>query len=46
MITPSLDEMINVAKEMERRKFKVPLLIGKKRVRRERGREGKKRERR
>ncbi len=28
MITPSLDEMINVAKEMDRRGLKVPLLIG------------------
>ncbi|MGI8562091.1 MAG: methionine synthase [Candidatus Dormibacter sp.] len=28
LITPSLDEMVNVAKEMERREFKVPLLIG------------------
>lgn len=28
LITPSLDEMINVAKEMERQKFTVPLLIG------------------
>ncbi len=28
LITPSLDEMIHVAKEMERRKFKLPLLIG------------------
>jgi 5-methyltetrahydrofolate--homocysteine methyltransferase len=28
LITPSLDEMVNVAKEMERLKFKIPLLIG------------------
>jgi 5-methyltetrahydrofolate--homocysteine methyltransferase len=28
LITPSLDEMVNVAKEMQRREFKVPLLIG------------------
>ena len=28
LITPSLDEMVHVAKEMERRKFKTPLLIG------------------
>jgi 5-methyltetrahydrofolate--homocysteine methyltransferase len=28
LITPSLDEMINVASEMERREMKVPLLIG------------------
>jgi 5-methyltetrahydrofolate--homocysteine methyltransferase len=28
LITPSLDEMVFVAKEMERRGFKVPLLIG------------------
>jgi len=28
LITPSLDEMVGVAKEMERLKFKVPLLIG------------------
>ena len=28
LITPSLDEMVNVAKEMERQHFKVPLLIG------------------
>ena len=28
LITPSLDEMVGVAKEMERRNFKVPLLIG------------------
>jgi 5-methyltetrahydrofolate--homocysteine methyltransferase len=28
LITPSLDEMVNVAKEMERQGFKVPLLIG------------------
>jgi 5-methyltetrahydrofolate--homocysteine methyltransferase len=28
LITPSLDEMIYVAKEMERQKFTVPLLIG------------------
>ncbi|GAM22664.1 hypothetical protein SAMD00019534_058390 [Acytostelium subglobosum LB1] len=28
LITPSLDEMIYVASEMERLKFKVPLLIG------------------
>lgn len=28
LITPSLDEMINVAKEMERRELKTPILIG------------------
>jgi 5-methyltetrahydrofolate--homocysteine methyltransferase len=28
LITPSLDEMIHVAREMERQQFKVPLLIG------------------
>lgn len=28
LITPSLDEMIIVAREMERRKMKIPLLIG------------------
>ena len=28
LITPSLDEMVTVAKEMERTKFKIPLLIG------------------
>ena len=28
LITPSLDEMVHVAKEMERNGFKVPLLIG------------------
>src|SRR5207302_8722327 len=28
LITPSLDEMAHVAKEMEREGFKVPLLIG------------------
>jgi 5-methyltetrahydrofolate--homocysteine methyltransferase len=28
LITPSLDEMITVAKEMERRNMKIPLLIG------------------
>lgn len=28
LITPSLDEMCHVAKEMERRKFTIPLLIG------------------
>ncbi|HIO93085.1 MAG TPA: methionine synthase [Leucothrix mucor] len=28
LITPSLDEMVNVAKEMERQGFEVPLLIG------------------
>ena len=28
LITPSLDEMVFVAREMERRRFKVPLLIG------------------
>ena len=28
LITPSLDEMVHVAREMERRHFKVPLLIG------------------
>ena len=28
LITPSLDEMVNVAKEMQRRKLDLPLLIG------------------
>src|SRR6202012_448399 len=28
LITPSLDEMVHVAKEMEREKFDLPLLIG------------------
>jgi len=28
LITPSLDEMVYLAKEMERKNFKVPLLIG------------------
>jgi 5-methyltetrahydrofolate--homocysteine methyltransferase len=28
LITPSLDEMVHVAKEMEKQGFKVPLLIG------------------
>ena len=28
LITPSLDEMVHVAKEMEREGFDVPLLIG------------------
>ncbi len=28
LITPSLDEMVHVAREMEREKFTVPLLIG------------------
>lgn len=28
LITPSLDEMIHVAKEMERKGLKTPLLIG------------------
>ncbi|HEX6083399.1 MAG TPA: methionine synthase, partial [Thermoanaerobaculia bacterium] len=28
LITPSLDEMVHVAREMERRNFRVPLLIG------------------
>ncbi len=28
LITPSLDEMVHVAKEMERRGFQIPLLIG------------------
>lgn len=28
LITPSLDEMVHVAKEMERLQFRVPLLIG------------------
>jgi 5-methyltetrahydrofolate--homocysteine methyltransferase len=28
LITPSLDEMVNVAKEMERREIRLPLLIG------------------
>jgi 5-methyltetrahydrofolate--homocysteine methyltransferase len=28
LITPSLEEMVNVAKEMERRNMKLPLLVG------------------
>src|SRR4029450_1868012 len=28
LITPSLDEMVHVAREMERQSFKLPLLIG------------------
>ena len=28
LITPSLDEMVHVAKEMQRREFNIPLLIG------------------
>ncbi|MBU2710755.1 methionine synthase [Zooshikella harenae] len=28
LITPSLDEMVHVAKEMQRQAFKIPLLIG------------------
>ncbi len=28
LITPSLDEMVHVAKEMERKNMKIPLLIG------------------
>src|SRR5256885_11736487 len=28
LITPSLDEMVHVAREMERRKLQLPLLIG------------------
>ncbi|MFT5722124.1 MAG: 5-methyltetrahydrofolate--homocysteine methyltransferase [Motiliproteus sp.] len=28
LITPSLDEMVNVAKELERRGLKIPLMIG------------------
>src|SRR5207302_10269028 len=28
LITPSLDEMVHVAREMEREGFRVPLLIG------------------
>jgi len=28
LITPSLDEMVHVAREMERQQFKLPLLIG------------------
>ncbi|MCB0665415.1 MAG: methionine synthase, partial [Saprospiraceae bacterium] len=28
LITPSLDEMVHVAKEMQRRNFRLPLLIG------------------
>lgn len=28
LITPSLDEMVHVAKEMERQKFQIPLMIG------------------
>ena len=28
LITPSLDEMVHIAKEMQRQNFKVPLLIG------------------
>jgi 5-methyltetrahydrofolate--homocysteine methyltransferase len=28
LITPSLDEMVHIAKEMERQKFEIPLMIG------------------
>ena len=28
LITPSLDEMVNVAREMERQGFRIPLLVG------------------
>ncbi len=28
LITPSLDEMVHVAKEMQRQGFTIPLLIG------------------
>jgi 5-methyltetrahydrofolate--homocysteine methyltransferase len=28
LITPSLDEMVTVAKEMKRRGMKIPVLIG------------------
>ncbi|NND34077.1 MAG: methionine synthase, partial [Saprospiraceae bacterium] len=28
LITPSLDEMVHVAREMKRRNFKIPLLVG------------------
>ena len=28
LITPSLDEMVHIAKEMQRLDFKIPLLIG------------------
>ena len=28
LITPSLDEMVHIAREMERQEFKIPLLIG------------------
>ena len=28
LITPSLDEMINIAEEMTRQKFEIPILIG------------------
>ena len=28
LITPSLDEMVHVAREMQRRQFRIPLLIG------------------
>jgi len=28
LITPSLDEMVNVAKEMQRQEFSIPLMIG------------------
>ena len=28
LITPSLDEMVHVAKEMQRQEFNIPLLIG------------------
>ena len=28
LITPSLDEMVNVASQMQRENFKLPLLIG------------------
>ena len=33
LITPSLDEMVHVAKEMERRGLDLPLLIGGRRPR-------------
>jgi 5-methyltetrahydrofolate--homocysteine methyltransferase len=28
LITPSLDEMVHIAREMQRRKMTIPLLIG------------------
>lgn len=28
LITPSLDEMVDIAKEMEKKKFKIPLMVG------------------